>query len=80
MHFLGDSTTLDVEPHRIIFLAGEIYELDLRLDSQGRLSAVPGHSTDDVLPPVLPRKDLKPDTAAAEWRAREKALVVNIDW
>jgi len=71
-------TTLDVEPHRIIFKSGDKYALDLRLSPQGKLSAAKGELDRDSSP--AKGRGLQPDGARAECRIYSSSLVVFVPW
>ncbi|KAG8896923.1 hypothetical protein FRC01_011560, partial [Tulasnella sp. 417] len=71
--FQSPQTTpiLDIEPHRIIFILPNVYELDLRLNSAaGKLSAVKGKLDENAIAgsSVGGGRGLDPDGAIAEWR------------
>ncbi|KAG9015633.1 hypothetical protein FRB90_004671 [Tulasnella sp. 427] len=78
------SPTLDIEPHRVIFIAPNGYELDLRLNAvTGKLVAVKGRLEEDVAigkEGDTSGKGIDPDGAIAEWRVDKGIIVVKVPW
>lgn len=57
-----------------------MYELDVRLGADGKLSAVTGKADEDSPGPPPNTKGLEPDKASARWLVKEGALMITVPW
>ncbi|KAG8908219.1 hypothetical protein FRB99_008284 [Tulasnella sp. 403] len=71
--------SVDVEAHRIIFRARDVYDLDLRLSPHAKFTSVTGR-TDEDSPIVSGGKGMQPDSATAQWKLKEQVLVIRVPW
>ncbi|KAF8259684.1 hypothetical protein EI94DRAFT_1750854 [Lactarius quietus] len=64
-HTTITSATLDIEPRRLTLVIPDLYELDINLDL-----------SDSALVRTLRARNLNIDRARAEWRTKERCLVI----
>jgi len=81
-HTTITSATLDIEPRRLTLVIPDLYELDINLDLSDsalvRTLFPPGTSPHEVEHALTLRRarNLNIDGARAEWRTKERCLVI----
>ncbi|KAH7911790.1 hypothetical protein BJ138DRAFT_1112913 [Hygrophoropsis aurantiaca] len=74
------SSTLDIEPRRVILKIPPLYELDINLaasDAELMAKFAKSNSGDAALS-LKRMRDLEVDTAKAEWRVADKTIIISV--
>ncbi|KAB5593746.1 PIH1 domain-containing protein 1 [Ceratobasidium theobromae] len=77
---LHESSTLDIEARRLIFVAGSVYHLDTLLLPPAKSEITKAGKPTPVGSTTFLPTTVDPDSAIAEWNVKNKQVAITIKW